>query len=152
MLEAVAKRFGSETFHWYGYSVGSIPDALQRCYRGYAWGMDSYRKLAASRISLNRHGQISRGETNCLRTYDIPGVGTCMCSDLGTNLGDFYVPGAECVGYHDAEGLLMLLKVLLDGPPEIVDGIAAQGQARCLRDHTYQKRTEVLLKAVQEIP
>jgi len=57
LLEHVASRVSLD---FWGYGAESLPatSLVHQSYHGEAWGVQMYRILAASRIGLNRHGEI----------------------------------------------------------------------------------------------
>jgi spore maturation protein CgeB len=117
---------------------------LRSSYMGQAWGIDQYRLLARSRVTLNRHIDVAGSYANNLRLYEATGVGTCLLTDWKVNLAELFEVDAEVVAYRDAEECVEKALYLLDHR-EDRDAIAAAGQRRTLRDHTYAQRTEELL-------
>jgi spore maturation protein CgeB len=148
LLEQVAARAPVE-FWGYGAS-GLAPDsAIRRRYHGEAWGLDMYRVLARSRIVVNRHIDAAKGHANNMRLFEATGGGALLLTDRGRNLGELFQPGSEVAVYDDADDLAAKLRHYLEHDDER-RAIAAAGQARTLRDHSYARRMEQLAELLEE--
>ena len=98
-----------------------------------------YEVLASSRITLNRHIEAAEGHANNMRLYEATGVGALLATDDGANLGDLFDPGREVVSYKSADDLIEILR-RYTADDEARREVAAAGQQRTLREHTYSKR------------
>jgi spore maturation protein CgeB len=134
---------------------GYIADSLRpgspilRRHRGEAWGLEMYRILADARIAINRHGDIAEGHANNMRLFEATGVGALLLTEAADNLGDFFDPGVEAVGYEDADDLIEKVRHYLRAEHDRVE-IAAAGQQRTLADHTYRERIAELTGMLAE--
>jgi len=117
----------------------SAKSPLRRHGHGSAWGIDMYRVLARSRITINHHIDVADGYANNLRLYEATGMGCLLVTDAGRNLGDLFEVGREVVTYGDARECRDVVAYYVDHPEE-ADEIAAAGRARTLRDHTWDDR------------
>ncbi len=135
LLERVAARFPLAVW---GYGAERLPaeSALRRAYRGQAWGIDMYRVLARSRIVVNRHGPVAEGYANNMRLFEATGTGAMLVTEVAPNLAEYFEPGREVVTYDGPDDLMDKLSHYLEHDDER-RAIAAAGQARTLRDHTY---------------
>src|SRR5262249_49314599 len=99
LLEHVASRVSLD---FWGYGAESLPATsfVHRSYHGEAWGLQMYRILAASRITLNRHGEISGRFANNMRLFEATGVGTLLVTDWKDNLNEMFEVGKEVVAYR----------------------------------------------------
>ena len=122
---------------------------IRKHYRGEAWGMEMYRVLARSRIVINRHIDVAAGYANNMRLYEATGSGALLLTDPGRNLGELFEPGGEVVVYDGVDDLVARLEGLLADDAER-RRIAAAGQARTLRDHTYERRMGELAAILEE--
>jgi hypothetical protein len=138
LLEQVASRLPA-AFWGYGIDEVEPTSAIHAVYQGQAWGLDAYRALRRSKVSLNRHSAASAGYANNMRLFESTGVGTCMVTDAGTNLGDLFVLDREVVAYENAEDCIERISYLLDHESDR-QSIAIAGQLRTLREHTYHHR------------
>jgi spore maturation protein CgeB len=112
---------------------------LRRHAHGEVWGADMYRVLASSRITLNTHIDVAEGYANNLRLYEATGMGALLITDRKVNLDELFDVGREVVAFSDAEDCVAKVRYYVDHPDEAA-AIAAAGQARTLRDHTWLDR------------
>lgn len=153
-LNRLRHRRGNGTFNraarrvpieFWGYDLRGWPpwSRIRRGYRGEAWGLEMYRLLRDARISLNRHIAEAEGHANNMRLYEATGVGSLLLTDEGSNLADLFKPGSEVVTYADVDDLVEKARHYLAHEDERRT-IAAAGQSRTLRDHTYELRMREL--------
>jgi hypothetical protein len=135
LLEEVARELPLQVW---GYGADRLPpgSALRAAHRGQVWGFDMYRVLAQSRIVLNRHIGFAEGYANNMRLFEATGVGGLLMTESAPNLGDFFAAGREVVSYDDPADLMEKLEHFLEHDDER-RAVAAAGQSRTLRDHTY---------------
>jgi spore maturation protein CgeB len=97
-----------------------------------------YEVLARSRIVINRHGPVAAGYANNMRLFEATGAGAMLVTEAAPNLPDYFEPGREVVTYEGPDELIEKLRYYLEHDEER-KRIAAAGQGRTLRDHTYAK-------------
>lgn len=143
LLEYLAEKSDMRVF---GYGANSLPASspLRQRHGGEVWGMDMYRALARSRITLNRHINVAESNANNMRLYEATGVGTMLLTDRKDNLHELFDIGREVVAYSSKEEAAELVRYYLDHPKE-AEQIAMAGQARTLREHTYSQRMQELV-------
>ena len=122
---------------------------LRAAHGGEAWGLDMYRLLAESRVTLNRHIAAAEGNANNMRLYEATGVGALLITEAAPNLADIFEPGREVVTYDGPEDLVEKARHYLEHDDER-RAIAAAGQARTLREHTYDRRVRELVPICEE--
>jgi spore maturation protein CgeB len=142
LLEQAAKR---APIDFWGYKVDerSRASPLSRRYHGEAWGIEMYRLLGGARIAVNRHIDVAEDLANNMRLYEATGVGSLLLTDAKRNLDELFEPGREVVAYRDADELVDALEYYLEHEDERA-AIAAAGQRRTLRDHTFESRMREL--------
>lgn len=147
VLETVAREI--PTFKWWGYGVETLPgnSALRAKYQGQAWGLDMYEILLQSKICLNRHGEVSEGFANNMRMYEATGCGAMLLTDNRTDLFSDY----EVMRYFSPADAVYKIRAYLQEFPEGKSAYAAAGQARTLRDHTYQNRMRTVSFILKEM-
>jgi hypothetical protein len=128
-------------FDVYGYGGDRLPatSPLRAVWRGEAWGLDMYAVLARAGIALNRHVAAAEGHANNMRLYEATGAGALVLTEAAPNLGELFDAGREIVAYRDDAELADQLRHYLAHPDER-RAIAAAGQRRTLREHTYAQR------------
>jgi len=148
LLERAARRAPIE---FWGYAAGGWPASspIRSGYRGEAWGIEMYRVLYEARIALNRHIGVAEVYANNMRLHEATGVGTMLLTDEKENLADLFVPGREVVGYAGEDELVEKVVHYLEHDDER-HAIAAAGQARTLREHTYRHRMAELLTILED--
>jgi hypothetical protein len=143
LLEHLAAQADIRVF---GYGVDSLlpGSPIRQRHGGEVWGMDMYRALARSRVTLNRHINVAENNANNMRLYEATGVGAMLLTDRKDNLHELFDIGREVVTYSSKEEAAELARHYLDHPDEAAD-IAKAGQARTLREHTYAQRMRELV-------
>lgn len=147
MLEYLARSTPIEFFGYGADSLNRASSILPR-HHGEVWGLDMYRALARSRVTLNRHINVAENNANNMRLYEATGVGALLITDLKDNLGELFEVGKEVVAYSNSEEAAELIRYYIAHPEE-ARVIARAGQARTLRDHTYQRRMEELVPVLE---
>ena len=142
MLDQLARTTPIEFF---GYGAKSLPSSspIKARHHGEVWGLDMYRALARSRVTLNRHINVAENNANNMRLYEATGVGSLLITDHKDNLSTLFEPNQEVIVYRTPEEAGELIRYYIEHPDEAA-AIAKAGQARTLRDHTYQRRMEEL--------
>lgn len=130
----------------FGYGADSLPASspLRQRHGGEVWGLDMYRALARSRITLNRHINVAENNANNMRLYEATGVGAMLLTDRKDNLHELFDIDREVVSYSSKEEATELVRHYLDHPGEAAQ-IAQAGQARTRREHTYAQRMQELV-------
>ncbi len=143
LLEHMVEQMGMRVF---GYGAEALPSAspIRSSHGGEVWGLDMYRALARSRITLNRHINVAENNANNMRLYEATGVGTLLLTDRKDNLSDLFEVGREVLAYSSKEEAAEMVSHFISRPEE-AQKIAAAGQARTLREHTYFHRMQELV-------
>jgi spore maturation protein CgeB len=107
---------------------------------------DLAKAYAGAKLSLNVTYPHSITEPN-MRTFEAPACNTLLLNDNLPGLTRFFTPGQEIEVYTSIEDLIRKVDYYLAHPEE-ASRIAAAGQRRAHRDHTYQIRMTEMLSAV----
>jgi spore maturation protein CgeB len=99
--------------------------------------------LASARIAVNRHIDVAEDNANNMRLYEATGVGSLLLTDAKQNLGELFDVGRELIAYRGEDELVEAVEHYLAHEDERT-AIAAAGQRRTLRDHTYEVRMREL--------
>lgn len=148
LLEYLAKQTDMRV---YGYGADNLPSGslIRQSHAGEVWGMDMYRALARSRITLNRHINVAENNANNMRLYEATGVGAMLLTDHKDNLHELFEIGREIIAYSSKEEAAELVRHYLAHPEEAAE-IAKAGQLRTLREHTYAQRMQELLPILKQ--
>ena len=135
---------------FFGYGAKSLPRSspIRKRHHGEVWGLDMYRALARSKVTINRHINVAENNANNMRLFEATGVGALLITDQKDNLGDLFEVGKEVVTYTTPEEATELIHYYLSHPDEASD-IARAGQARTLKEHTYQHRMDELVPVLE---
>jgi spore maturation protein CgeB len=146
-MEEICRRIPVEVW---GYGGEALPEgsAIRSRWRGESWGVDMYRLLARSKITLNRHIDLAQGHANNMRLYEATGMGSLLLTEDAPNLGQQFEPGTEVETYRDVDELTDKVARLLESDEERVR-IAAAGHRRTLRDHTHHRRMAELVEILE---
>jgi spore maturation protein CgeB len=140
--ELYAKLPRPETIKVWAPTVGHLPveSPIRRHYMGPAWGYHMYEILNDSKMTLNHHGDVLPYANN-MRLFESTGTGTLLITDWKENLYEMFESGKEVVTYRTPEECAEKIQHYLTHEAER-QTIASAGQARTLRDHTYQCRMQ----------
>lgn len=105
------------------------------------FGLEMYRAMSSSAVVLNVHGDVSRTDANNLRLWEATGIGTCLLTDSKPNLSSLFDVGSEVLAFDSPQDAVEKSLWALSNP-EAREKIAAAGQQRTLRDHTYEQRAK----------
>ena len=136
----------------WGYGIETLParSPLRTCYRGRAFGKEMFRILGASKIAVNRHIPAAEQYANNMRLYEATGCGALLLTDRKENLHELFDVGKEVVAYGDGEECLQQARYYLEKEEER-ETMAAAGQERTLRDHTYRQRVGELIDILRPL-
>ncbi len=136
---------------FFGYGSKSLPrkSPIRKRHHGEVWGLDMYRALARSRITINRHINVAENNANNMRLFEATGVGTLLITDSKYNLSELFEVGKEVVSYSTPEEASELIRHYLSNPDEAAK-IARAGQKRTLKDHTYENRMRELTPILEK--
>lgn len=133
-----------------GFGIMPLEELFpDRCHKP-VFGLDMYRVLQSSQLTFNKHTTVGGGEVGTMRLFEACGIGTCMISDDGKNMGDIFERDSEIVVYNCFEECVEKVKYLL-GHDELRRQIAAAGQQRVLREHTVARRCRHIDGYIQKI-
>ncbi len=136
----------------WGQGIDSLRNdsPIRRAYRGPAWGIEMFRILSRSRISLNHHIEISGPFANNMRLYETTGVGALLLTDWKQNLAEIFEPDAETAVYRTPGECAEKISYYLKDEAERIR-MARSGQERTLREHTYRRRMAQLVELVESL-
>lgn len=142
LLEHLARH---TPIRFFGYGADDLPPSspIRQRYEREVWGLDMYRVMARSKITVNRHIAIARNNANNMRLYESTGMGALLLTERKDNLSELFEPDREVVTYSDPDEAVSKIEALL-AEPERLAQIAEAGNARTLREHTYAARMQEL--------
>jgi len=108
-----------------------------------------FKALSHSKIGFNYHGFAAGDYAANVRLFEVPGVGSCLITDLKKNLNDIFEIDKEVVAFTSAEECVEKVKWLINHPAER-KAIAVAGQRRVLKDHTFEIRANHLDEIIRK--
>jgi len=144
LLEKLADELNID-FWGYGIEALSKNSPIRNKYHGQAWGIEMYRILAQSKITVNFHIDVAENYANNMRLYEATGMGAMLITDHKDNLNELFEIGKEIVSYRNIEELIDLIKYYSIHDTER-ESIAKTGQKKTLTKHTYFNRMKDILE------
>ncbi len=132
---------GHVPFDCWGYQISPLANnsRMQRQYHGEAWGGEMFTLLQESSMTLNYHVDAAEQFANNMRLFEATGCGALLITDYKDNLQELFDVGREIVAYRSLDECADLIRFYGLHQDEARQ-IAKAGQARTLRDHTYDIR------------
>lgn len=116
-----------------------VDELIARRTRPPVFGIEMFQQLRDSRVVFNNHIDISPVSASNMRLFETTGVGSCLLTDWKENLSDLFEPDKEVLTYRSAAECVEKVKYILEHEDERRE-LAAAGQLRTLRDHTFDNR------------
>lgn len=111
------------------------------------WGKDLHRLMAESKIILNiTRGPFYAAETGInLRIFEALAAGKFLLTDYCDEVAELFKVGVEIETFNGSEELQQKIRYYLENPEKRL-AIARKGHERYLKEFTWQKRIEALLR------
>ena len=103
---------------------------------------DYYKLVSEAKIVLNLHRDEGADIGN-IRCYEVTGLGSCLLTDRGDELREFFDVENDIVTFKTVEECVVKVRHLLAHPEE-VERIAKNGQRTTLARHTVKHRARVI--------
>ncbi|MEM6318756.1 MAG: glycosyltransferase [Bacteroidota bacterium] len=116
---------------------------------GNVFGIEMYKTLAASKMTLNVHAT-NVHEAGNMRLIEAVGAGTCLVTDWKANIKDYFIPDKEIVTFKTKEEALEKINYLLAHEEERA-AIAKAGQVKVLAEYTDLNRMKLLHQLMETI-
>lgn len=102
-------------------------------------GLEMFRFLAGSLVTLNVHIDNARNRASNMRLFEATGMGACLLTDGWEGLEEFFKEDEEVVVYRSTEEAVEKARYLLDHPEEALR-IGQAARARVLGGHLFSHR------------
>jgi len=130
----------------FGYGGDQLTPDLRALHHGERWGVDMYRVLLRSQITLNRHIDVAEGYANNMRLFEATGCGALLVTDRGRNLKDYF-SDEEVLSYASPTEARSLINWAYREPEQAKE-MARRAQQRTLTEHSYSRRMGDLNEAL----
>jgi len=122
----------------------SYPEIIRKGLRKeHLYGKKLLDELANHRIGFNIHAEVAGDYAANVRMFEVAGAGSLLLTDHKKNISELFEPGEEILTYKSTAELIEKAKWALEHPREC-EKIASRGQARVLRDHSVERRVDLL--------
>jgi len=136
-FKGALKLFYPHRFNSYYKKIGLI----KKNHYGENFGLDMYRLLAQSRVTLNYHIDCAGPYSGNIRMFEATGMGTCLITNESPHNSELFKLGKEIMTFKNKEDLLYKLKNTNFKSSEIAK-ISEAGQKRTLQSHSIEKMFE----------
>jgi spore maturation protein CgeB len=118
---------------------------IDACHLGEVWGIEMYRTLARSQITLNTHVDVAKRHNmgGNMRLFEATGCGALLITDDAEDAATFFCRDEEIITYRSSDDLIDKARYYLENPIK-ASAIARAGQKACLERHGYDKRIREL--------
>jgi hypothetical protein len=114
------------------------------------FGVEMFQQLRNTRVVFNNHIDVSPVSASNMRLFETTGVGACLLTDWKENLSELFEPDKEVLSYRSAEECVEKVNYLLEHEDER-RLIAAAGQRRTLREHTFDNRAARIDEIIRSV-
>ncbi len=114
------------------------------------FGIEMFQQLLDTRVVFNNHIDISPVSASNMRLFETTGVGACLLTDWKENLSELFEPDKEVLTYRSAEECVEKVNYILEHEDER-RSIAAAGQLRTLREHTFDDRVARIDEIIRSV-
>jgi glycosyltransferase involved in cell wall biosynthesis len=122
--------------------------SIRRHYQGEVYGLDFFKILARSLITLNIHIDTAEGVASNMRLFEATGCGTMLITEQSPVLSQFFEPDREVVTFDSKVDLVEKIKYYLGREAEL-ERIAMAGRQRTLEKHSAVQRAKEFISVVQ---
>jgi spore maturation protein CgeB len=136
----------TDKFRIYGFADEKIlmKFGLDRYYHGQAWGIEMFKILYRSKISLNRHIKMAGDFAANLRLFESTGMGSYLLTDYKPNLNLLF-PIQSISTYRNFDDIRRLINLAENNSSEIIDR-SAKAQKHTLEFHNYKIRAKSMIR------
>jgi spore maturation protein CgeB len=149
IVPAVLRRLGGEDWLLCEDDSQHVDPRLAGRAHPPVFGREMFQKLRDSKVTLNTHIDISRDSASNMRLFEATGVGACLLTDWKGNIAQLFEPDTEVLTYRNVDECVEKLHYLLEHDDQR-RSIAASGQRRVLRDHTFAHRAMQIDEVIRE--
>ena len=113
------------------------------------FGKDMLKEISQHAICFNIHARVAGDYAANIRMFEATGAGSLLVTDHKHNIQELFEPGEEILTYNNKEECIEQLRWALDNPEKAAE-IAARGKKRTLKDHSVEKRVDLLMEILKK--
>ena len=113
------------------------------------FGKEMLKLIGRYAIGFNQHGEVAGDYAANVRMFEVTGAGALLVTDHKKNIHSLFESDTEILTYNSKEECIEKLQWAISHPAE-ARSIASAGQQRALRDHTVERRVDLLHEIIQK--
>jgi hypothetical protein len=113
------------------------------------FGRHMLDEIARHAIGFNLHAEVAGDYAVNVRMFEVTAAGALLVTDHKKNIGELFEPDSEILTYSSPAECIEKLRWAIDHPEE-ARRIAAAGQQRSLKDHSVEKRADLLFEIMKK--
>ena len=117
--------------------------------REMVFGKQMLKEIGRHAVGFNLHGEVAGDYAANVRMFEVTGAGALLVTDHKKNIDELFEPDREILTFHSVGECIEKLKWAIDHPSEAAV-IAAAGRARTLKDHSVERRVDLLYEIIGE--
>jgi spore maturation protein CgeB len=116
--------------------------------KGSIGGAEMFTQYGKYKVGLHIPGDDFLKDAGAKRLFEVSGIGTLLLTLEQENIAEYLEPGKEIVTFRDGTDCIEKANYYLSHEAER-EKIAAAGQARTLKEHTFENRAAQLLEVIK---
>jgi len=121
----------------------------KNCRNEPVFGLAMLERIAGYTIGFNQHAEVAGDYAANVRMFEVTGAGALLVTDHKKNIRSLYEPDSEILTYSSMEECMEKLRWAIAFPEE-AKKIALAGQQRALKDHSVEKRVDLLHEIIRK--
>ena len=113
------------------------------------FGKEMLKTTGGYAIGFNQHGEVAGDYAANVRMFEVTGAGALLITDHKKNIRSLFEPDKEILTYKNIEECIEKLQWAISHPAE-ARALALAGQERALKDHSVEKRVDLLHEIIQK--
>jgi len=115
-----------------------------------AFGKEMLKRISGYAVGFNLHSEVAGDYAANVRMFEVTGAGSLLVTDQKKNINSLFEPDSEILTYQSAEECIEKLTWAIEHPAE-ARAIARAGQRRTQKDHSVEKRVDLLHDIIREL-
>lgn len=120
---------------------------LNKFNKGNVFGLEMYKILKKSLVTLNDHGDSVGDYAGNMRLFESSGLGVCLLTDYKSNLNSIFEIGKEVLAYKSSKDAVDILSEIKRNNSLAIQ-IAENCKKKTIAEYSYRKRAEELAEII----
>lgn len=113
------------------------------------FGKQMLSEIAKHSVGFNLHAEVAGDYAANVRMFEVAGAGSLLLTDHKRNMSELYETDKEILTYRSVDECIEKMRWAIDHPKE-ARIIADAGQQRTLKDHSVERRVELLYEIISK--